>query len=560
MKAITAAAASAVAIVSVVAGVILVTPLVFAGRVLPGQSLAGQSLTGIRHDQLELVLARYEESLLNQTVTIELREKQASLPLRELGLRVDRAATREAIAQTTIASLAAGQWDVQPRLAIDDKALAMSVARHVPNTITPPQNATLSLTGATPLTLVPSRRGEQIDTRSLVADIVARLEKETPWSAPLVLRVSEQAPSVTDDEVASARQLGEEVLTEGINFAYDEETFHMAPNTLRRLLFFAPQPDPQNPANLILGVNLDQAGLNNYLANTLAPHINQEAVNARFELTSEGDTPPRVTQFALPQIGRTLDVNRTMGHAAASLAQHARTVPLAVDIVNPAVTEAADITELGLTARLAVGESDFAGSPKNRIHNITVGTARYHGLLIPPGEEFSFNEYLGPVDGQHGFLPELVIKNNVTTPEYGGGLCQVSTTVFRAALQAGLEITDRRNHAYAVRYYGTPGLDATIYPPSTDLKFTNNTPGYLLIQSRLDGTKLFMEFWGTNDGREVEVAGPVTYDRQPNGALKAYVKQQVTLAGNTLIDKTFYSRYQSPKLFPKVLAANGEAP
>ena len=207
-----------------------------------------------------------------------------------------------------------------------------------------------------------------------------------------------------------------------------------------------------------------------------------------------------------------------------------------------------------------VGESDCVGSPKNRKINIAVGAKRYNGLLISPGSEFSFNQYLGPINKAAGFLPELVIKNNVTTPEYGGGLCQVSTTAFRAALNAGLEITDRRNHAYAVSYYGTPGLDATIYPPSTDLKFKNNTPSYILIQTRIEGTKLFFEFWGTDDGREVAVDEPVVYGKQANGAVKAYVKQKVTMGDETLVDDTFYSRYKSPKLFPKVLAANGEAP
>jgi hypothetical protein len=128
----------------------------------------------------------------------------------------------------------------------------------------------------------------------------------------------------------------------------------------------------------------------------------------------------------------------------------------------------------------------------------------------------------------------------------------VSTTLFRAATRAGLEITQRRNHASAVRYYGTPGFDATIYPPYTDLRFINNTPGYILIQARFDGTKLQFELWGTDDGREVEVTGPVTYDYQPDGSVKATVKQIVTRNGEVLLDETFYSRYRSPNLYPKV--------
>src|SRR6185369_10179137 len=115
--------------------------------------------------------------------------------------------------------------------------------------------------------------------------------------------------------------------------------------------------------------------------------------------------------------------------------------------------------------------SNFKGSPKNRRHNITVGVEKMKGVIVPQGAEFSFNEHLGPVDGEHGFLPELVIKKNGTVPEFGGGLCQVSSTTFRAAMTAGLPITQRRNHAYAVQYYSPQGTDATIYPGSADLKF-----------------------------------------------------------------------------------------
>jgi vancomycin resistance protein YoaR len=78
-------------------------------------------------------------------------------------------------------------------------------------------------------------------------------------------------------------------------------------------------------------------------------------------------------------------------------------------------------------------------------------------------------------------LPELVIKKEGTVPEFGGGLCQVSSTAFRAAMNGGLPITQRRNHAYAVQYYAPQGTDATIYPGVVDLKFINDTPGDILI-------------------------------------------------------------------------------
>src|SRR4029077_4231542 len=123
----------------------------------------------------------------------------------------------------------------------------------------------------------------------------------------------------------------------------------------------------------------------------------------------------------------------------------------------------------------------------NRIHNITVGAAKFNGLIIKPGEEFSLKHSLVDVDDKHGFLPELVIKPEGVTPEFGGGLCQVSSTSFRAAMNAGFPITARRNHSFAVRYYAPQGTDATIYPGSSDLRFVNNLSSHALIETRIVG-------------------------------------------------------------------------
>ncbi len=344
-------------------------------------------------------------------------------------------------------------------------------------------------------------------------------------------------------------------MREGFELVFQDQIVTIKPYTAQRLIKFVEQVDPTNPRNRILGVAFDAEGFAQYIATTVAPEINAEPSDARFELVDG-----RVTQFALPQQGRRLDAQRTATMVAAALARGGSRAELAVEVTEPNISSVSDIEKLGITSLLARGESDFAGSPKNRIHNIKVGSSRYHGVLIPLGEEFAFLKFLGPVDGAHGFLPELVIKHNVTTPEFGGGLCQVSTTTFRAAVNSGLKILQRRNHSYAVRYYGTPGFDATIYPPYTDLRFLNDTPGYILIQTRIDATKLISEFWGTPDGRQVEIDGPHPYDRQPDGAVKAVLKQQVIKDGQAVHEDTFYSNYKSPKLFPKVLAANGELP
>lgn len=214
----------------------------------------------------------------------------------------------------------------------------------------------------------------------------------------------------------------------------------------------------------------------------------------------------------------------------------------------PSVT---DPGQLGLSALVAEGTTDFRGSTTSRIHNINRALEQFQGLLIAPGEEFSFVENLGEVDGEHGYLPELVIKYNRTEPEYGGGICQVSSTLFRAAINAGLRITERKNHAYPVSYYRPYGMDATIYIPSPDLRFVNNTPGHILIRAEIVGTKLSFRLYGTDDGREVAVDGPHILESNPDGSMKTVFSQTVTDAtGETVFADEFKSSYKSPDLFP----------
>jgi vancomycin resistance protein YoaR len=166
------------------------------------------------------------------------------------------------------------------------------------------------------------------------------------------------------------------------------------------------------------------------------------------------------------------------------------------------------LQEQGIKELLGTGHTAFAGSPTNRRHNIINGMSKFNGVIIKPGETFSFNRQLGEVDGSTGYKLELVIKAEGTVPEYGGGVCQVSSTVFKAALFTGLPIVERAPHSYAVSYYAQVdgyGLDSTIYPGVRDLQFTNNTPSAILIQSVVDGDDAYVNFFGTSDGRKVRL-------------------------------------------------------
>lgn len=168
--------------------------------------------------------------------------------------------------------------------------------------------------------------------------------------------------------------------------------------------------------------------------------------------------------------------------------------------------------QLGIKEIIGIGRSNFGGSPTNRRKNIAIGVDRVDGTLIAPGEEFSLLKTLGPITAENGWLPELVIKGSKTTPELGGGLCQIGTTAFRAALNSGMKITERRNHSYRVSYYEPAGTDATIYEPSPDFRFMNDTSHHIYIHAYITGNDITYEFWGTKDGREIVVGQPRIYN------------------------------------------------
>jgi len=279
--------------------------------------------------------------------------------------------------------------------------------------------------------------------------------------------------------------------------------------------------------------------LNDYLRQ-LAAATNIEPINAKFEF--EGD---KAGIFSPSVQGKRLDIARSASAITTALLDNKGSAHLIVETLEPEIT-LQKINDLGIETLLSRGESNFRGSSNARIHNIKTGAAKFNGAIIKPGEEFSFNNILGNVDENTGYQYELVIKSGQTIPEYGGGLCQLSTTVFRAAILAGLPITERRPHSFPVKYYNPQGFDATIYPGVSDLRFVNDTKGHILLQTKIEGATLIVEIYGSSDGRQVAMDGPHQYDQRANGAMKAYFVRTISHAGGERKDERFDSNYQPP--------------
>lgn len=200
--------------------------------------------------------------------------------------------------------------------------------------------------------------------------------------------------------------------------------------------------------------------------NDIARKIDTDPTDARLHFDTDTNTTKELTSHT---DGITINTKKTVTGITKLLendiTNFPKTLELSYNKVSAAIT-GANAKKLGITELIGEGVSNFRGSTKSRIHNITTAAKRFDGLVIAPNEEFSFVSILGPVDGEHGYKEELVIRDNETKPEYGGGICQVSTTVFRGAIYTGMKITQRRNHSYPVHYYTPTGFDATVYIPA----------------------------------------------------------------------------------------------
>jgi len=227
-------------------------------------------------------------------------------------------------------------------------------------------------------------------------------------------------------------------------------------------------------------------------------------------------------------------------------------IPMATEETNPDISTD-DLEKYKIKKLVGKGESDFSGSSQTRIFNIKTAAKKFNGIIIKPNEEFSFTTILGEVDESTGYKEELVIKKNQTVPEFGGGICQLSTTMFRAALNTGLKITERHNHSYPVHYYNPPGTDATVYVPKPDLKIKNTLNDYLLIQTEIDESKkkFYISIYSKANLFEVELVGPEIIERTSEGKLRTSLKQVVrNKQGEEIFQDVFKSFYDNPANYP----------
>ena len=515
-----------------VAAIILALALVtyeylYMDRIYPGVSVFGTELGGLTLAEAEVILQQRFQDYQPIKLILCYGERTWAVSPQEVGVSLDAKATAiSAYAVGREGSTLKRLWDqgrilwlghATPFTLLIDEGIGTLYLSRLAREINQPVRDAALVMHDLQVEAVPSQVGREVDiaaTRQLIYQRIATLtggtvdlvvhqtppaiadvsqaEFDVKWmlSSPLILRPPDEGGK-EGDEIAYT--LDQTVLAEML--------------TLRQV--------KRNDGQVILTAGLDQAKLTAYLQE-LAKQIDQPPRDGRFDFDpATGILTPIVTS----QDGRSLNITEAVRVVNAQAATDQRQVLLPITITKPQVaTENAE--SLGIKELISEATTYFKGSSQGRMHNIQVATSRFHGLVIPPGETFSFNEHLGAVSAATGYEESIIISGNRSAVGIGGGVCQVSTTAFRAAFWGGYPITERWAHGYRVGWYEPPvGIDATVYSPRVDFKFVNDTPHYLLIATETDleaGTVTF-RFYGTMTGRTVEMEGPFEANMVPHG-------------------------------------------
>ncbi len=500
--------------------------LVYAERIYPGVYVHDQDLSGLTQDEARSLLAETlpytYEGRLNLTYGDKTWE---ALPI-DIGYLIDPSfSAQQAYALGRDGWLPkkllekSRAWFSGAQLspvAFYDERMALNYLQSVAKEIDQPVlEASLALEGAE-VVVKRGQIGRTLDIERTLALIRPSLSKME--NLEVELPVIETTPDILD--VGPQADLARKILSEPLVLtASDGEgetiSWTISPEDLAAMLTINRMENGEGGASAYeIVVN---EGLFEVYLRSLAPDLALDPVNARF-IFNDDTRELEVIQSAV--IGRSLDIPGSIEHINDQLNQEQHQVPLQFTTRPPAVTDEATGEELGITELFWDETSYFFGSDPARVQNIEKASSEFHGLLIAPGETFSMANALGNISLENGYAEALIIYGGQTIQGVGGGVCQVSTTLFRTAFFAGLPIVERHAHAYRVSYYelrangsrdsNLAGLDATVYVPIVDFKFTNDTDNWLLMETYVGNGSLTWKFYSTTDGRTVnwQTTGP----------------------------------------------------
>lgn len=527
--------------------------LIYAGRIFPGVSVAGVDLSGLSPSDAALKLS--QTLSYPNTGKIVLRDGSSVWVVTpaQMGMAFDASSSAQAAYKLgrsggLFASLD-GQLrarssgaDVPPVILFDQRVAYQYLQSLATEIDKPVMEASLKVEG-TNVVAVPGQVGRSLDVEGTLVFLSAQMQTFRDGEVPLVIR--EQTPEIMD--VSAQAEIARRVLSQPMRL-YIANAVDGDPGPWTY--------DVQILANMLIvrrvgnevQVALDPAPLHDILVG-IATQVDRKPENARFYFD---DNTHQLALIQYSQVGRTVDTDASTIAINDALLQGEHNIALQIVEKQPDVTDNATAEQLGITELVSSQTSYFYGSSAERIQNIQAAAARFHGLLVAPGETFSMGDAMGDVSLDNGFAEALIIYGGRTIKGVGGGVCQVSTTLFRTVFFGGYPVVERIPHAYRVSYYeetasgsidsNLAGLDATVYFPLVDFQFTNDTPYWLLMETYVnaEARTLTWKFYSTSDGRSVtwETTGPQNVVPAPkplfeeNDELKAGQIKQVDWAAN----------------------------
>lgn len=539
----------------------------YSQRALPGTTLAGVDLSHKTYQQITQALA----PVFNNTKGLKLvwGTYTFTLPATELGLRYDSSLTATAILEKnsqrgvagTISQLIqpARQLPVEPVFELNGQILRDEIASISAQLEIPAQEPQISLENGQKVVVLPGENGQEVNQSELEKRILAAIR--TLQTSDIEIPVVMQRPKLSDEKVQAVLQRANSLLGKQLTVTLPAENLKWDITTEQIIGWIDLQGESWKEADIKEWVR------------ELSGSIDRPAQNASFRVTEQN----KVEEFKPEKPGLVVEQPRLVQDVLAALSTLATTATPAAIEVKTVVTKpdiaTGEVNNLGIRELIGKGESWYAGSITNRIFNLKKAAEALDGTLIPPGDTFSFNKVVGEISQATGYKSAFIIKDGKTILGDGGGVCQTSSTLFRAVLNAGLPIEERAAHAYRVSYYEQnyqPGFDATIFQPAPDFRFKNDTPGHVLIQMVFDESKKYLSFelYGTSDGRKAEVSkarvwdvvapppdlyiddptlpvGQVKQTEHAARGAKVAFDWKVTRGDEVLQERTFYSNYRA---------------
>ena len=493
---------------------------IYADKVYPSVFVADVDVGGLTYPEAQSLLQTRAESILTTSISLTDGAQEWTATFGELGVSVDVPQSldaayevgRENGARDRVSStleLLNENRSLPLRFVVDEQRFGAWIDRIDSDLGRPGHDAYLSIENGK-ATVVPEVDGVVVDRALTHSILVSSLHSLQPYAGQLPTR--DQKAAIHAADLEEARVQVSDALAVPIELSFGKRKWTVSGKDMGQFIVQIVEPDAAGAIKV--SVAIDEETLTEYFAVLLTDEVNREPVNARvgWDLNKQ-----KLLSVERSRNGYQLKPDELSRAVIASFWGDEKSVKIPALTIRPEI-DSYNLDALGITTRLAVGDSNFDGSDYGRATNVAVGASLLNGTLVPPGGEFSFNYAIGEITTDLGYVEAGVVDGERIGKDIGGGICQVSTTVFRAAFYAGLPITEWNPHRYRLGFYEQdgwePGLDASILQPEEDpfgggdFRFSNPSDSWLLVESYTDGPRVIVIIYGPDLGYTVDVAGP----------------------------------------------------